>query len=60
MPEIIGQVLSKAELEKKRDEYRVAAQQLQLDAAANNGAAQAIEQLIMDMEKTVVSELPKT
>lgn len=52
MPDIIGQVLSKAELEKKRDEYRAAAQQLRFDAAANDGAAQAIEQLITDMEKT--------
>jgi hypothetical protein len=38
------------ELKKKAQEYRNVAAQCQRDAIANNGAAQAIEQLIKEME----------
>jgi hypothetical protein len=38
------------ELKKKAQQYRDIAAQCQRDAIANNGAAQAIDQLIKEME----------
>ncbi len=48
---VIGQVLSRDALIQKRDEYRVLAAQLQRDSIANEGAAQAIDALIQEMEQ---------